>query len=155
MTETTILIVDDAVEIRRVIEALIDRRRKGWRVVGTASNGAEGIERAREQRPDLVLLDISMPVMDGIEALPGLREVVPSALIVILTGFPASAARESALRAGADGFLEKDDLVRNLIPRLEAIIAAGNPHARAGTDGRQRPAPAARVGCTPIRPSAR
>ena len=63
-----------------------------------------------------------MPVMDGMQALPLIREVAPEATVVMLSGYPFSTAGEGALNAGAHGYLEKSDLVHGLIPRLERII---------------------------------
>lgn len=117
-----VLVVDDAPDVRRLVEVLINER-DGWRVVASARNGEEGVEQARAAQPDLVLLDISMPVMDGLEALPQVRDAAPKAIVVMLTGFPSRAALQSARDAGADGFLEKSDLVDRLLPDLEAIVA--------------------------------
>ena len=119
-----VLLVDDAADVRRLIAALIDVHDQGWSVVGEAANGREAIENAPPTDPDLVLLDLSMPVMDGLEALPHLRRAVPGAAVVVLSGFPSDAAQRAALAAGAHGYLEKDALVDNLIPRLQAILDA-------------------------------
>lgn len=124
MTDTRILIVDDAPEIRRLIEAVINAHDLGWRVIGHARNGQEGVELAGVEQPDLVLLDLSMPVMDGIEALPLLHQAAPKAIIVILSGFPTTVARDSAVQAGANGYIEKSDLLDTLIPQLESLTAA-------------------------------
>jgi DNA-binding NarL/FixJ family response regulator len=91
-------------------------------VVATAAEGQSAVDQARSSQPDLVLLDIAMPVMDGMEALPLIREAAPAATVVMLSGYPFSTAGEGALNAGAHGYLEKSDLVRGLIPRLERII---------------------------------
>ena len=117
-----VLLVDDAADVRRLIAALIAVHDQGWSVVGEAANGREAIENAPPTDPDLVLLDLSMPVMDGLEALPHLRRAVPGAAVVVLSGFPSDAAQRAALAAGAHGYLEKDALVDNLIPRLQAIL---------------------------------
>ena len=77
---------------------------------------------ARNSQPDLVLLDIAMPVMDGLEALPLILEAAPGAVVVMLSGFPFAVAGRGALSAGAHGYLEKSDLVGSLIPRLERIL---------------------------------
>jgi len=119
-----VLLVDDAADVRRLIAALIDVHDQGWSVVGEAANGREAIENAPPSDPDLVLLDLSMPVMDGLEALPHLRRAVPGAAVVVLSGFPSDAAQQAALAAGAHGYLEKDALVDSLIPRLQAILDA-------------------------------
>jgi DNA-binding NarL/FixJ family response regulator len=123
-----VLIVDDATYVRRMIGELIVEHNTGWCVAGEASNGEEAIEVAPQVRPDLVLLDLSMPVMDGLEALPHLRREVPDAAVVVLTGFPSEVARQAAVDAGAHGYLEKDALVASLIPRLEAILDEVRAH---------------------------
>lgn len=154
MSEMRILIVDDAPDIRAVVKEIINLRDTGWHVIGEATNGAAGIELARSEQPDLVLLDISMPVMDGLEALPGMQQVAPNSVVVILTGYPTRAAREQAIAAGAAGFVEKDDIVCRLVPHLEAILrglghrtatdnpeqptAADLPGAFAGSESRER-----------------
>lgn len=122
MSDLRILVVDDAPEVRAVVKGIIDLHNRGWMVIGEANNGEAGVELARNEQPDLVLLDISMPVMDGLEALPEVRDASPRAVVVVLTGFPSDAAREQSFTAGAHGFVEKDDMVDQLIPHLEAIL---------------------------------
>ncbi len=119
-----VLVVDDSDDLRDLITMVIRRHPEGWQVVGTAAQGREAVEEARERQPDLVLLDIAMPVMDGMEALPLIRQVAPEATVVMLSGFPFETAGRGALDAGAHGYLEKTDLVRSLIPRLEEILEA-------------------------------
>lgn len=133
MTATGVLVVDDAPEIRRIVEILINMHDDGWRVVAQAGNGAEGVDRARAEQPDVVLLDISMPVMDGLEALPLIREAAPSALVIMCSGFPGSAARDSAIEAGAHGYIEKDSLVDTLMPQLVSIVATLRQRAGGAT----------------------
>ncbi|WP_051706686.1 response regulator transcription factor [Nocardioides aequoreus] len=120
-----VLVVDDSDDLRDLISMVIARHPGGWQVVGTATEGRQAVDVAREQQPDLVLLDIAMPVMDGMEALPLIREAAPEATVVMLSGFPFETAGPGALQAGAHGYLEKSDLVRSLIPRLEEILQAG------------------------------
>jgi YesN/AraC family two-component response regulator len=123
MTEgISVLIVDDSEDLRDLLSMVIERHPDGWNVVATAAEGNEGIEQARSVQPDLVLLDIAMPVMDGMQALPHIKEAAPNAVVVMLSGYPFSTAGQGALNAGAHGYLEKSDLVRGLIPRLERII---------------------------------
>jgi YesN/AraC family two-component response regulator len=120
----SVLIVDDSEDLRDLLSMVIERHPSGWRVVATAAEGEEAIAEARSTQPDLVLLDIAMPVMDGLEALPHIREAAPDAVVVMLSGYPSSTASQGALRAGAHGYLEKSDLVKGLIPRLEQIIGS-------------------------------
>ena len=118
----SVLIVDDSEDLRELLSMVIERHPRGWRVVATAAQGEQGVQEARANQPDLVLLDIAMPVMDGMQALPLIREAAPQAVVVMLSGYPFSTAGQGALNAGAHGYLEKSDLVRGLIPRLEKII---------------------------------
>jgi YesN/AraC family two-component response regulator len=117
-----VLIVDDSADLRDLLSMVIERHPQGWQVVATAAEGQEGIEEARSTQPDLVLLDIAMPVMDGMQALPRIREAAPEAVVVMLSGYPFSTAGQGALDAGAHGYLEKSDLVQGLVPRLERIL---------------------------------
>lgn len=119
-----VLVVDDSEDLRELISMVIERDPGDWHVVATASEGNEAIEEARSSQPDLVLLDIAMPVMDGMQALPLIKQAAPHAVVVMLSGYPFSTAGQGALNAGAHGYLEKSDLVRGLIPRLERIIAS-------------------------------
>ena len=121
------MIVDDSADLRDLLSMVIERHPDGWRVVATAAEGEQAVQEARTSQPDLVLLDIAMPVMDGMQALPLIREVAPQAVVVMLSGYPFSTAGQGALDAGADGYLEKSDLVKGLIPRLEKIIESRPP----------------------------
>ena len=117
-----VLVVDDSDDLRELISMVIERHPAGWRVVATAAEGEQAVVAARSAQPDLVLLDIAMPVMDGMQALPLIRQACPKAVVVMLSGYPFATAGQGALNAGADGYLEKSDLVRGLIPRVERIL---------------------------------
>ena len=117
-----VLVVDDSDDLRDLISMVIERHTAGWQVVATAGQGEEGVEVARKTQPDLVLLDIAMPVMDGMQALPLIREACPKAVVVMLSGYPFATAGQGALNAGAHGYLEKSDLVKSLVPRLQLIL---------------------------------
>lgn len=120
--DLAVLVVDDSDDLRALITMVLKRAAGSWRVVSTATEGRQAVDEAREHQPDLVLLDIAMPVMDGMEALPLIREAAPEATVVMLSGFPFETAGRGALAAGAHGYLEKTDLVRSLVPRLEQIL---------------------------------
>ncbi len=129
MENLSVLIVDDSADLRELLTLVIERHPSGWRVVATAAEGQQGVQQARASQPDLVLLDIAMPVMDGLQALPLIKEAAPGAVVVMLSGYPFSTAGQGALNAGAHGYLEKSDLVKGLVPRLTHIMEA---HAPAG-----------------------
>ena len=123
MTATlNVLVVDDSPELRELISFVIKRRSPGWHVVATAKEGQEAVAVAQTEQPDLVLLDIAMPVMDGMQALPLIREAAPQAVVVMLSGYPFETAGQGALDAGAHGYLEKANLVKSLVPQLEQIL---------------------------------
>ncbi|MEA2009840.1 MAG: response regulator transcription factor [Actinomycetota bacterium] len=130
MTPTRILIVDDQALIRSGLRMILDAE-PGFSVIGEASDGREGIQMIKRLRPDVVLMDIRMPVMDGIDAT---RQLVDSGLdpeprVLILTTFDLDEYVYAAIRAGASGFLLKDappdDLIHaiRVVARGEALLA--------------------------------
>ena len=102
-----ILLVDDHPLTRSALSALLQQH--GFRVVGEAADGEEAIARAGEVQPDLILLDLSMPGLDGLSALPRLREAAPSCEVVVLTASGTEENLLGAIRAGAAGYLLKSE----------------------------------------------
>jgi DNA-binding NarL/FixJ family response regulator len=115
-----VLVVDDAANLRELLTLLLEVE-DDFEVVGTASDGRQAIELAQSVRPDVVLLDLAMPVMDGLQALPELRECLPQARIVIFSGFEHQALADEALKAGADAYIEKGTSVTQLVARLRDL----------------------------------
>jgi YesN/AraC family two-component response regulator len=110
MTESTeapvrVLIADDAPDIRLLLKMYLSDSR--LEVVGEATNGAEAVELTRAQLPDAVILDLAMPVMDGLEAIPLIKAASPNTKIVVLSGFEADRMAERAIDLGADSYLQK------------------------------------------------
>ncbi|MBW3657053.1 MAG: response regulator [Actinobacteria bacterium] len=118
-----VVLVDDAADLRLLVGQLLERDGR-FAVVGQAADGAEGIRTASEHQPDLCVLDLSMPVMDGLEALPRILEECPTTKVVILSGLDAGQMEATALRLGAAGYLEKGAAFARLADML-AEIAAG------------------------------
>ncbi|WP_030455830.1 response regulator [Herbidospora cretacea] len=108
-----VLVVDDQALIREAIAALLGVQ-PGVTVVGTAADGHEAVERAAALRPDIVLMDVRMPRMDGVSAVAALREHAPEVRVVMLTTFDDEEYVVRALRAGATGYLLKDLPARDL-----------------------------------------
>lgn len=120
MQRCRIAICDDQAAFRKVVAVVLGLD-PGLEVVGEAENGREAIALMQALRPDVLLLDIAMPVMDGLEALPLILEAVPDTRVVMLTGVTNENIRERALAAGATAFIEKGtDVDRLAEPIKEA-----------------------------------
>ncbi len=117
-----VLIADDEPLFVETIEALLAEDDR-VEVVGTAADGEEAVKLARSLEPDVILMDISMPTLDGIEAARKIREHVPAARILVLTGSSISADIDRSRQAGVAAFLTKDRLGTQL---LDAIIDLGS-----------------------------
>jgi len=115
-----VLIVDDAANLRELLTVLLEIE-DDFEVVGTAADGQQAVAAAETLQPDLVLLDLAMPVMDGLQALPLLRARVPDARIVIFSGFEHQALAEEAVSAGADAYIEKGTSVTQLVSQLRSL----------------------------------
>jgi DNA-binding NarL/FixJ family response regulator len=114
-----ILIVDDHPLTREALAALLEQH--GFAVVGQASSGEEAIERGRELLPELVLLDLSMPGMDGLEALPRLRAAAPGCEVVVLTASGTEENLLGAIRGGAAGYLLKSEPPERIVDFLRGV----------------------------------
>lgn len=118
-----ILLADDHELVRRGIRGLLNTKRK-WRIVGEAGDGLDAIDKARKLKPDIVILDIDMPNLNGLEATPKIREAAPGAKIVALTLHESGEMVRRALDAGAHGFVLKSDLADRLVTALNEITHA-------------------------------
>ncbi|NYI99680.1 hypothetical protein HNR19_000379 [Nocardioides thalensis] len=117
----TIVIVDDAVEVRTLVRTRLRLSRR-LAVVGEGSSGQEAIDLARHLRPDLMLLDVSMPGMDGLEALPEVREQSPDTRVVMYSGFDEQGLAERTLELGATAFFEKASSLEGLVDDLLGLL---------------------------------
>jgi signal transduction histidine kinase len=116
-----VVVVDDTADLRDLLRLALTRG--GFDVVGEAGDGREGIEVVARHRPDVVLLDLAMPVMDGIEALPRIRARCPEATIVVLSGFGAQQMSARALEAGADGYVQKGAPLGTILNYVTDLVA--------------------------------
>jgi two-component system nitrate/nitrite response regulator NarL len=123
-----VLLIDDHALVRKGIEELLQSR--GVQVVAAVGSGEEGVRRARELPADLILLDVKMPGMNGIETLKQLRASGIGTPVVMLTMSREDADLSAALRAGAQGYLLKDIEPEDLVPALEAALQGSNVVAR-------------------------
>ena len=117
-----VLIADDDFAFLESLEALIDRQPE-LAVVGRAVDGLEAIELAEDLRPDAVVLDLHMPLLDGVSAATRLRRDHPNVCLIALTGDEAPALHRAVREAGADEVLLKSELVDGLVERLSAARA--------------------------------
>lgn len=108
----TVLVADDAEEIRALIRVVLEFESR-VEVVGEAANGTEAIAQAEALEPDVVLLDVAMPVMDGVQAIPEILRRSPATRIVILTGFDETVGREAMAR-GAHAYAHKSSDLTSL-----------------------------------------
>lgn len=116
-----ILVVDDHPMLREGVAAIIEDR-ADMTIVGQASDGAEAVARFRELRPDVTLMDLQMPVMNGVAAIAAIRAEFPDARILVLTTYAGDVHAVRALKAGATGYLLKSSL------RTEMLDAIHNVH---------------------------
>jgi len=123
-----VLLIDDHALVRKGIEGLL--RSRGVEVIASVNSGEEGVRRALELTPDIVLLDVKMPGMNGIETLRSLRMHGIGAPVLMLTMSSEDSDLSGALRAGAQGYLLKDMEPEELVPALEAALRGENVIAK-------------------------
>jgi DNA-binding NarL/FixJ family response regulator len=122
----SVLIVDDHAIIRAQIRATLENYSEGFVVCGEAENGFEGITKALDLKPDLILLDLSMPVMNGLEAAANLRKLLPAVPIFLLTAHNGRATEEAALQAGVHKVFYKHQDLTVLIEHAR-VVCSGRP----------------------------
>src|SRR5436190_6119325 len=116
-----VLIADDFELMRDGIKALITRQ--GWEVCGTAVTGREAVEKVQELQPDVAVLDITMPVLDGVEATRQIRKANVGTEVVILTAHEDDQPIRDSLDAGAKGYLFKSEAATQLVDGIKTIAA--------------------------------
>jgi len=115
-----ILVVDDHPIVRQGLRTLLEGH-SGWEVIGEASDGAEALEKARELNPDVMVLDVTMPRMNGLEACRLLRRQFPELEILFVTQHDSPQMMREALEAGARGYVVKSNAARDLLAAVEAV----------------------------------
>ncbi len=121
MKTVRILVVDDHEVVRRGIRTLLEAQR-GWIVCGEAATGSEALKQAKTLKPDVIVLDISMPELDGVEATRQIRKAVPEAGVLILTMHETDEVLREVLRAGASGYVAKSDAGDDLVAGVKALV---------------------------------
>ncbi len=120
-----VLIVDDAEDFRELLRLRLARNAR-INIVGEATNGEEALTEAAARHTDVVVLDLSMPVMDGLEAAPLIKQENPAVKIVVLSGFRARDLAAKAAEAGADAYVEKSAVFTELESAIFAVADGTN-----------------------------
>ena len=120
MKSLSILIADDHAVVRRGLRALLETQ-EGWSICAEASDGRMAVEKAGEHQPDIVILDIGMPELNGLDAMAKIRDLAPQTRILVLTMHDSQEWIQSCLGAGAHGYVLKSDAERDLVSAVEAL----------------------------------
>ena len=149
MAPLRILVADDHQVVRTGLRTLLESK-TGWQVCAEAANGREAVEKAGELQPDVAVLDIGMPLLNGVDATRQIRRVSPKTEILILTMHDSEHMIQGVLDAGAHGYILKDDADRNLLaavdslrrhkPYLSSRVSGAASAAQATADRSERPA---------------
>jgi len=118
--ELRILIADDHELVRQGVRTLLEAE-PGWKVVAEASDGQEAFEKAKETKPEIVVLDISMPRLSGLETARRLKRTLPQVKVLMLTVHDSEGLAVEVLNAGARGYVTKSDTARDLVTAIEAL----------------------------------
>ncbi|MDR1558100.1 MAG: response regulator [Clostridiales bacterium] len=120
MSDKTILLVDDAAFMRMMLKDILSKN--GYNVVGEAENGAKAIEKYKELKPSLVIMDITMPEMDGINAAKGIKSVDNGALIIMCSAMGQQAMVIESIQAGARDFIVKPFQADRVLEAVQKVI---------------------------------
>jgi DNA-binding NarL/FixJ family response regulator len=120
MKSLSILIADDQAVVRRGVRALLEAQH-GWEVVAEAADGREAVAKAKQHRPDLVILDVAMPELNGLEATRQIRKLLPEVRVLMLTMHDEEEVIQSTLAAGAAGYVLKSDAEQDLVSAVKAL----------------------------------
>lgn len=123
MTERArVVLADDVVDLREMMRLAIEMTGE-FTVVAEAGDGEAAVRAVEEHQPDALLIDLAMPLMDGVEAIPRIRSVAPDCRILVFSGFDHASMRETVMERGAHAFLVKGTLPRDVIEVLRAQVA--------------------------------
>src|SRR5215470_9007303 len=135
MQPVRILVADDHEVVRRGVRSLLNSR-TDWEVCGEAVDGREAVEKAKELKPDVIVMDISMPRLNGLEATRVIRKEVPQSEILIFSQHAAAEMRPVALQAGAQDYIAKSAIPNDLLTAVESLsqrvlVSSSSQHHKA------------------------
>jgi DNA-binding NarL/FixJ family response regulator len=116
------LIVDDSPIIRKLLRETFELQ-EGWEICGEAADGREGVEKAQQLKPDLIVLDLSMPVMNGLDAARELTRLLPWVPVLMYTSFETAHLKREALSAGARTIVSKSESLEALVSSIQGLLA--------------------------------
>jgi DNA-binding NarL/FixJ family response regulator len=117
------LIGDDSPIIRKLLRETFELQ-EGWEICGEATDGREGVEKAQQLKPDLIVLDVSMPVMNGLEAARELIRLLPWVPVLMYTSFETAHLKREALSAGVRTIVSKSESLEALVSSVQGLLAA-------------------------------
>ncbi len=117
----TVLVVDDSTQWRGVVLRYFETK-TGYKIIGVALNGLEAIQKVDELRPDLVLMDINLPGINGIEATRQIYKTYPGSKIIFVSIIDDSAIVQAAFDVGGSGYILKHDFAQDLFPGIRAVL---------------------------------
>jgi two-component system response regulator NreC len=120
MHRLRVLVADDHEVMRTGVRALIEQE-PGWQVCGTATNGQEAVDVARKLKPDVVILDMTMPELDGLEALREIKRALPNTEVVIFSAHHSEEVIGQLFEAGAKSYVQKSDASRHLVAAIKSL----------------------------------
>ena len=118
--QCTVIVADDVAEVRELLSDALEMA-GGYAVVGSADDGRAALELVGRLTPNVAVVDLFMPVMDGLEAIFHMRAVSPGTRIVVLSGFGTEAVRAQAMAAGADAFIDKVASISEIVAAIDRI----------------------------------
>lgn len=130
MLSLNILLVDDHELVRRGLRSLLSAR-ENWFICGEAVDGFDAVEKTKSLRPNVVLMDLTMPRMDGMRATRIIRQEVPESVVVIISQNDPLLGRRLAVEADAHAFVAKENASRDLLPTIDGLFDARNPDSEA------------------------
>ncbi len=140
---TSILLADDYAPFRRLIRRLLEKE-ADLSIVGEAANGIDAVKLVTQLKPDILVTDLSMPGLNGIEVTRQARKASPQTLVVVLSSWDADSRAEAAKQAGAVDYILKDSADRRLVPAIRAALDSKRNHN--GEPGRRSDMPARACG---------